>query len=83
MLDKLNNIIRGWSNYIFESAEVKSLAQKRAIECAKCPNAVWGLVPQFLEDDVKEIKGLKCALCECPLSTLLRSPDSKCEAGKW
>lgn len=83
VLDKLNNIIRGWKGYIWETNESKSLALKRAVVCDGCEFAEWGLIPQFMDDEVKQIKGLQCAKCSCPLSTLLRSPDSKCEEGKW
>lgn len=83
MLKKLNNIVRGWANYLWESNDIKILAEKRALECACCPSALYGKVLDFLPDDVKEIEGMYCDLCTCPLSSLLRSPDSKCKANRW
>ena len=83
MIDKLNNILSGWKGYLWETPEVKGLAQKRAIECAKCDKAEWGMIPQFMDDEVKEIKGLSCGLCDCPLSTKLRAQNEKCGLGKW
>lgn len=83
MLDKLHNILNGFKNYIFEDKAVESLAKARAIECAKCPKAVWGMIPMMFEDEIEEIKGLKCDWCECPLSTKLRSVDEKCPMEKW
>lgn len=83
MIQKLNSILTGWKNYIFENKEIESMAKARAIECAKCENAVWGLVPQMFEDEIEEIKGLKCDWCECPLSAKLRSPTEVCPLDKW
>jgi Zn ribbon nucleic-acid-binding protein len=83
MLNKLNNIVRGWAGYVWETPEVKALAEKRAVACADCPNAEWGLIAQLLEDDVTTIKGLKCSMCDCPLSTKLRSKEEVCPLAKW
>lgn len=83
MLNKLNNIVRGWLGYVWETPEIKSMAEKRAVSCADCDNAVWGLVPQFMDDEVKQIKGLKCSSCDCPLSTKLRSKEEVCPLQKW
>ena len=59
------------------------MAKARAVECAKCDNAEWGFVAMLFEDGIKDIKGLKCGLCDCPLSGLLRSPEESCKIGKW
>lgn len=83
MLVKLQNILSGWKNYLWESPEVRTMAEARAKECAVCINAVKGSIIEFMADDVKEIEGMICALCDCPLSTLLRSPKEKCKANKW
>lgn len=83
MIQKLNSILVGWKNFIFESKEIESMAKGRAMECAKCDNSVWGLIPAMLDDEIKDIKGLKCNLCECPLSTKLRSAGEVCPLGKW
>lgn len=83
MLQKLHNILQGWKNYVFESKEIESMAKSRAIECAKCDNAVYGWVAAFVDDGLKDIQGLKCGLCDCPLSGLLRSPESQCKENKW
>ena len=83
MLSKLQSILTGWRGYLWETPEIKFIAECRAVSCAKCEHAVSGLIVQFMEDDVKEIEGMKCNLCDCPLSTLLRSPKEKCKANKW
>ncbi len=75
--------MQGWKGYVWETPEIKSMAESRAIECAKCDEAVYGWVASFVEDELKDIQGLKCGLCDCPLSGLLRSPDEKCKIGRW
>ena len=87
MLKKLNNILQGWKNYAFESKEIENMAKARAVECAKCELAVYGLVASLIEDEIKEITGLVCNGCstniKCPLSGKLRSPNENCPLGLW
>lgn len=80
---KLQLIVSGWKNYGFESDAIRSMARTRAMVCADCDSAVFGMIPQFLDDEVKEIKGLKCEQCDCPLSTKLRAEGSICPMSKW
>lgn len=79
----LKEIVAGWSNFIFPSAEIEAEARKRAKVCSKCDHAVTGSIMRFVGDDIECIEGLVCDLCDCPLSAKTRSMDSKCEAGKW
>ena len=83
MLGKLQNILSGWRGYIWESPATRLMAESRALNCATCEHAEHGVVISFLNDEVKEIKGMKCGLCDCPLSALLRSPNEKCKLDKW
>ena len=59
------------------------MAKSRAIECAKCDHAEYGIIAELIDDEIKDIRGLKCSLCDCPLSGLLRSPEEKCKIDKW
>lgn len=68
---------------MWKSEKIETMAKERAKVCSECPNAKRAKVIDFLEDDVKEIEAMACVLCDCPLSTLLRSPKSKCKANKW
>lgn len=78
------NIIQGWKNYLFENEEVEQIAKDRAAICQGCDSAVMGSYEQILPDfSIKEIKGLKCKECGCPLSTKLRALNEKCDLGKW
>lgn len=82
-MSKLKNIIDGWKNYVFEDKDAKKLAESRAIKCAQCSMSVHGMVAEFLDDEVKQIKGMKCDVCDCPLSTKLRAREEVCPLGEW
>jgi len=83
-LSKLSEIIQGWKNYIIENPIAERTAKLRSNECAKCPHAEKnGLLVLMVGDNLKEIQGYQCSLCDCPLSSLLRSPESKCKENKW
>ena len=81
---KLKAILKGWDNYLFPDPETEKKAKERAQICAQCPHAVKGSYQQFMPDyTLKEVEGMKCDVCGCPLSTLLRQDDKKCELNKW
>lgn len=83
-IDKLKSIFTGWKNYVFENEEIELLAKLRATKCAKCEHAFKDKYEVPLpEGKLKEVKGMVCNLCLCPLSTLLRSPREKCKLKKW
>ena len=82
-MSKFREILSGWTNYVFDNEHISLMAHERAKECGKCEHSKKGTVIDFLDDDVKEIQGMYCELCDCPLSALLRSPSSKCKADKW
>ena len=81
----LANIIDGWSNYLIENPTTEVTAKKRASICASCPNAkfVGGVSTIIVDNKTKEIRGLVCDLCNCPLSAKVRSKNDYCPAGKW
>lgn len=83
MANKLVSILKGWANYIWENEEIREMAKERAKHCAKCDKATMALVPTLIDDEIKDIYGLVCSMCSCPLSGKLRSPDEKCDLGKW
>lgn len=79
---QLSNILDGWKKYL--SGEATEEEKKRASICAKCPKAVIGTYEKLMPDySLKEIKGMKCGICDCPLSTKIRSKNEKCPLGKW
>lgn len=83
MID-ITAILKGWDNYLFSDPEMEVKAKERAKICAQCPHAVVGSYQQFMPDyTLQEVEGMKCDVCGCPLSTLLRQDDKKCELKKW
>ncbi len=82
-MSKLKNIIEGWKNAIWPNAEVEVLAAKRAIHCSACEHSVEMLFEVIQEKKIEEIKGMGCAMCLCPLTTKLRSPEEECPLEKW
>ena len=83
-VNKLNSIFHGWKNYAFPDASVEKLAKERAEVCGKCDSAVYGTYEKLMKDfSLKEVQGMKCNECGCPLSTKLRSVEEECPLKKW
>ncbi|MCB0515181.1 MAG: hypothetical protein KDD49_03850 [Bacteroidetes bacterium] len=83
-MGKLNDIISGWKSYLINDPIAAEIAKGRAKVCSKCDEAIPGTYEVFLPENVaKEIKGLRCNVCSCPLSTSTRSRDYKCPLDKW
>lgn len=83
-IDKVKSIISGWKNYTFSLPEIEKLAESRAGICATCDSSVYGTYEKLLKDfRIKEVQGMKCEICGCPLSTKLRSKQEKCPINKW
>lgn len=81
-MGQLYNITQGWKMYLGD--KTTQFERDRADICKECPNAVVGTYEQLMPDfSLKEIQGLKCDICKCPLSTKIRSEDSECPLGKW
>ena len=58
--------------------------KRRASICKGCPSAVIGRYEKLMPDySLKEVRGLKCDECGCPLSTKIRSKNEKCPLEKW
>lgn len=79
---KIKDVLTGWKNYIDKSEVIELVAEERASICSACPFAAKEKILTFVKDDFKEVEGLICSLCKCPLSAKIRS-NSKCELGKW
>jgi len=81
--------LQGWKAVITEDKGVEEIALDRAKICDTCEDqdgnkiAVKGKFIQFLKDDIEEIQGMKCSICQCPISAKTRSKNSKCPIGKW
>ncbi len=82
-MSKLSSILSGWSNYLFRDEGIESLARGRARVCSECRHVKNMRFEVIAENRLKEIEGLCCELCLCPLSTKLRSPEETCPKEKW
>ena len=78
------HIVNGWKNYVFPNKDMEQIAHHRAKICSGCNKAVLGTYEKLMKDrNLKEVKGMKCYVCGCPLSTKLRSKNETCPLGKW
>ena len=80
---QITNILNGWNNYFNKDAVVEKVANQRAEFCAKCPFAVESIFTIFVKDELKEIEGLICTRCNCPLSAKIRSKNETCPEKLW
>ena len=72
----LKNILNGWSNFMSKSEVIEMVAVGRATHCVDCKEAKHSkTIKAFVKDDLKEIEGFVCGLCNCPLSAKLRSEN--------
>lgn len=83
-MGNLKEIFEGWKAYLVNDPVVLDIARTRAEICSRCDEAVKGSYEMIMPDySIKEIEGLKCGKCSCPLSTATRSKDYKCPKGRW
>lgn len=82
-MSNLRNIISGWKSYASHDSVGLATAEKRAKICSECPEIEHGIIIQVLPDEIKEIQGMKCGECGCPLSAKTRSKNEQCPKGKW
>lgn len=81
-MSKLGSILQGWKSYF--TNETPDFAKDRAEICSECNHAKEGSFEVILkETEIKEVEGLKCSLCNCPLVTKLRSEIERCPVDKW
>lgn len=84
-IEKLQHIVNGWTNLIIEDPVAEEIALRRASICASCPFAeeVGGLSMIAVDNRTKQIRGMKCGKCGCPLSAKVRSLNDHCPIGQW
>ena len=73
-------IIKGWLS-VFKGLTTDE-HKRRAIICETCPNRVYNKYIDFIDDELKEVKGFVCDVCKCPLISKIRSTDN-CPLNKW
>lgn len=80
---QLYRIINGWKNYVSKDVEIEKLAKERVKSCIDCEHKKEGKFFKWVKDDIKEIEGTVCGLCECPIAMKVRSINEKCPKNKW
>jgi len=83
ILGKIANILEGWSNLLSKDATTERVAEARAEICGRCPFAVEKKILIFVKDDFKEIEGMACERCNCPLSAKIRATKETCPENLW
>ena len=73
-------IIKAWIN-VFKGLTTEE-HKRKAIICEKCPNREYNKYLDFVDDELKNVKGFICGICKCPLIAKIRSTD-KCDLNKW
>ena len=82
MINKINDILSGWSNFIDKSEVTEETAKQRAKICSECEHAKKSMLLGFIKDELKEVEGYYCNDCGgCPLSAKVRTKNDICE--KW
>lgn len=80
---QIAKILNGWNNYFNKDAVIEKVANERAEICARCPFAVEKKLLIFVKDDFKDIEGMACERCNCPISAKIRSIKETCPEGLW
>jgi len=79
-MSKIVTIVKAWVNV------VKGLTtdehKRRANICKGCPSRKYSKYLDFVNDDLKEVKGFVCGECGCALIAKIRSTDN-CPLNKW
>ena len=73
-------IIKAWRNVIVKDPTIEEEAKRRASICSGCSFAKKGKILTFVKDELKEVEGLYCGECKCPLTAKIRS-ENICQ--KW
>ena len=80
---KAIRILKAWSNAIVKDDTIEAEAKRRAQICVNCPFAKHGKILTFVKDSLKEVEGLYCSDCGCPLTGKLRSEHKDDICQKW
>lgn len=66
--ERFQEIVNGWKNYIFPSANMEKLAKARIAHCVDCE--------KFRANST-------CSICNCFMPAKARNEGSKCPLKKW
>jgi len=79
-MGQIFNIIKAWIKV--KNKLVNPEIKKRAEICDKCPSARYKRYLDFVDDELKDVQGMVCLECSCPIIAKIRSTD-KCPLQKW
>jgi len=68
-MNKLEEIINGWTNYTFKNSKCEEIAKNRVKFCINCSKL--------------NQKFNTCKICGCYIPAKVRSIKSKCPLKKW
>ena len=72
-MTKVSVILKSWQEVYKGTTSEEH--KRRANICMDCPAAQHSTLLKLVKDELKEIHGLKCMDCGCPLSAKVRSTD--------
>lgn len=70
LLKKIDDIYIGWRNDFLLTPKIKEMAERRMIICSACPHIRTKLI-------------VRCGICGCPLSKMLKVPLRRCKDNRW
>jgi hypothetical protein len=79
-MEQIFKITKAWIN-VFKGMKTEEHIRKSKI-CGECPSKKYSKFVDFIDDELKEVKGFVCNECKCPLIAKIRSND-KCPLHKW
>lgn len=77
---KIITIIKAW-NEVFKGITTKE-HKRRAKICKGCNEAIKQPLLDLIKDELKEVEGMICNKCKCPLIAKIRSTKG-CPLNKW
>jgi hypothetical protein len=79
-MGQISKIVKAWWKVV-EGATTEE-QKKRAKICSGCKLAEHKKYLDWINDDLNEVNGMVCGLCNCPLVAKIRSND-KCPKSLW
>lgn len=79
-MSKIGIITKAWLQ-VWNGITTKE-HKRRAVICEGCPSRKYKKYLDFIDDDLKQVKGFICGECGCVLIAKIRSEEN-CPLNKW
>jgi len=79
-MSKIGTIGKAWIEVL--KGKTTKIQKQRAEICANCPSSQHKKYLEFFKEELREVKGMVCIECGCPLSAKIRSEDT-CPKKLW